>query len=85
MATNIDVNSKKSHGRTIGKKASIIQDGMSAERCAELICIAMSHRLRESWTIKGQSWYATYLAYYQPWLFDVYLKPMMAGKVKSKL
>ena len=93
MATNIDLNSKLSHGRTAGKRAPIIQQGMTSERCAELICIAMSHRLRESWAIKGSALYAAYTAHYNPWFFAKFMRPVVSrimiggtgGKGKKKM
>ena len=81
MATSIDVNSKVSHGRTAGKKAKMIQEGMTSERCAELICIAISHRLSESWTVKGSALYAIYLAHYHPWFYHKFIRPIAGRKM----
>merc|ERR1712228_687499 len=90
VATSIDLNSKLSHGRTAGKKAEFIQSGMTSDRCAELICIAISNKLRESWAIKGSALYAAYMAHYNPWFFNKFIRPKVAqimtkGIGKSKL
>eukprot|EP01084_Bolivina_argentea_P216216 367358_1 len=89
--TEIDINSKLSHGRTAGKKSKFIETGMSSERCAELICIAISNKLRESWPCKGVSLYGVYIAHYNPWFYNKFIsrnvgQPFVEKKKpKSKL
>eukprot|EP01084_Bolivina_argentea_P140289 246673_1 len=67
VATDIDSNLIMSNGLKANRQSKIIQDGMTSERCAELICIAISNKIRESWPSKGPSLYIAYIAYYAPW------------------
>ena len=57
----------------------MIEQGMTSERCAEIIGIGISNKLRESWAIKdGLLWYSTYIAHYNPWFFGKFMRPLAA-------
>ena len=55
IQTNVDIAARGKGGKGHGKRDGTIQSGMSVDRCAELICIAVANKIHESWPMKQPS------------------------------
>ena len=71
VKTNISINSLTSDGSMLSKTNKlnankVIAEGMSVQRCAELILVAICNKLREGWISKQPPLFVTYLAQYCP-------------------
>ena len=78
VQTDVDISAKGKGGVGHNKRDQGIQNGMSSDRCAELICIAISNKLRESWPVKGILG-IMYTCYYLPGIYGKYLRPKISG------
>ena len=74
VKTNVSINALTSDGSKFGKTDKLIAEGMSVQRCAELILVATCNKLREGWISKHPSLFGTYLAQYCPSLFFYVMK-----------
>ena len=81
VATDVDIAAKGKGGIDHKKRDDGIQNGMTTERCAELICIAISNKLRESWPVKGPALNIMYMAYYLPSLYDKFGRKPIADSL----
>lgn len=64
IRTDVDIAARGKGGRGHGKRDGTIQSGMSADRCAELICIAAANKILESWPMKQPSLSWFYRCFY---------------------
>ena len=66
VKTNISINALTSDGSKLGEMIQVVAEGMSVQRCSELILVATCNKLREGWISKHPFLYLTYLAQYCP-------------------
>lgn len=81
VRTNVDIAARGKAGEGHGKRDAMLQNGMSTERCAELIGVAVSHRLSESWIARGQILGIVYASYYVPSLYDMFGRPRVSQRL----
>eukprot|EP01084_Bolivina_argentea_P063905 116583_1 len=78
VATDVDIASKGKHGKPHNRRDIGIQSGMTATRCAELILVAVSNRIFESWPVKPPALNLMYMVHYFPGLYDQILRSKVA-------
>eukprot|EP00484_Ammonia_sp_Unknown_P019513 CAMPEP_0197042090 /NCGR_PEP_ID=MMETSP1384-20130603/18531_1 /TAXON_ID=29189 /ORGANISM="Ammonia sp." /LENGTH=315 /DNA_ID=CAMNT_0042473129 /DNA_START=42 /DNA_END=989 /DNA_ORIENTATION=+ len=82
VQTDVDVASKGKFGGDHKQRDASIQGGMTAERAAERIAVAISNGLRESWpAIEGPLLPITYMSYYLPALYEKYARPAITQRL----
>ena len=74
VKTNVSINALTSDGSKLGEMIQVVAEGMSVQRCAELILVATCNKIREGWISKQPFLYLTYLAQYCPSLCFYVLK-----------
>ncbi len=74
VKTNLSINALTSDGSKFGKTDKLVAEGMSVQRCTELILVATCNKLREGWISKQPFLFVTYLAQYCPSLSFLLLK-----------
>ena len=77
VKTNVSINALTSDGSKLGKTIQPIAEGMSVQRCAELILMATCNKIREGWISIQPFLFATYIAQYCPSLFFYLMKKMV--------
>ena len=83
VKTNVSINALTSDGSKFGKTDKLIAEGMSVQRCAELILVATCNKLREGWISIQPPLFATYLAQYCPSLFFYVMKKKASRVLKD--
>ena len=83
IKTNVDINACSNDGNKYNKKDKMIQNGMDIDRCIELMLIAISNKLHETWITNRPILELMYLVYYIPGIFFKYIRPFMDKRMKN--
>ena len=84
VKTNVSFNALSGDGTKFGKTDKLIEQGMSVQRCVELILVGICNEIREVWISRHPVLFGVYLAQYFPSLHYMVMT-RMAGRVQKDL